>query len=235
MKGKSVTFDMNGKKIFTAHVENGTTGKGRYLSVFELDGNLTLKNGMIEGGRNAVRVNGVYNLALDNMKIYRTQGASIDCVGERENLKITNTTIKYAEIGIDRAKTDWKEFKGGALWTGWGGGRYEIKNCVFEKNTNTWGGAHILTLKDCDFVGNLSGRKGPAALNIGGPYKESGCTYWINRFVTKFPEINYDKEIEKENKSDETDLSTICPATARSSHITLFPEGSGAWLQLHAV
>lgn len=165
MKGKNVTVDMNGCKIFTAHVDNGP-GKGRELSVFEMDGNLTLKNGMIEGGKNAVRVNGAQNLTLDNMKIYRTQGSSIDCVGKNENIKMTNCTIKYAQIGNERSALDFgtsAPYKGGALWTGWGGGRYEIKNCTFEKNTNSFGGALELPafygsalVEGCKFIGNMS-------------------------------------------------------------------------------
>ena len=170
-KGLNITVDLGGHKIFTAYNERKfAEGNGSNMPVFELDGNLTLKNGMIEGGKNAVRVTGAQTAVLDNVTIYRTQGPSITCVGKNETVKMTNCTIKYAELGKERKPGAFTAddryygtlYQGGAIYAhGFSRGKFVISNCLFEKNTNASGGAIILpndpaavTIENCTFRGN---------------------------------------------------------------------------------
>lgn len=195
VKDKTVSVDLGGYRIFTDY-SSKKDDKGAKMAVFELDGDLTLKNGTIEGGMNAVRINGASKVELDNVKIYRTKGPSLYFLGKNEKLKMTNCTIKYAQNGTDHEdcySPDRDIFYGGAIHAdSWGRGDYEIRNCLFEKNTSDMGGALSLpayngrvVIENCRFIGNRSRSAGSAIDGGAGIMTINGCLFRDNITATK--------------------------------------------------
>ena len=218
-KGKTASVDLGGHRIFIDY-STKKDDKGSKMAVFELDGDLSMKNGTIEGGMNAVRVNGSSKVDLDNVKIYRTKGPSLYFLGKNEKLKMTNCTIKYAQNGTDHEccyGPDRDIFYGSAIHADvWGRGDYEIRNCLFEKNTGDMGGALSLpayngrvVIENCRFIGNRSRSAGSAIDGGAGIMTINGCLFRDNITATKI-ECKKNVVVNSRGSRGETHKETDC-------------------------
>ena len=218
-KGKTASVDLGGHRIFIDY-STKKDDKGSKMAVFELDGDLSMKNGTIEGGMNAVRVNGSSKVDLDNVKIFRTKGPSLYFLGKNEKLKMTNCTIKYAQNGTDHEccyGPDRDIFYGSAIHADvWGRGDYEIRNCLFEKNTGDMGGALSLpayngrvVIENCRFIGNRSRSAGSAIHGGAGIMTINGCLFRDNITATKI-ECKKNVVVNSRGSRGETHKETDC-------------------------
>ena len=176
---KDVTIDLNGHTIRCVNADT---------AVSISNGNLTIKNGTIKGGRVGV-LTANSNLELDNSTI---ESAAYGIYDSFSNITIKSSTIDYCNLAgvflsgsstIHNFKAENSTFSnsGSAILLN-GGHHMNVKNCTFSFNRGAKGGAikistnalkNVIDFDNCTFKYNTSNDNG-GAVNIG--YYDSGTS-----------------------------------------------------------